>query len=188
MRVAQTHPVTAAKIVVEHVPEILPASEKAAPEEGAVPEEVEGEWAGERRLGLALSPSDWSDLYGMPAEVTAFIVGAPELDIPDERCKAQGVRLARFCQRHNIMLPPWLDVVPLAAGAVGDYGKLFRDASILMKERRRITEKKKVETFSPSSAAPGEVKVPGSTVEHVSAEVPGDIDERIAKALKGGRK
>ena len=162
------------EVTVTHVPEIVtPEAPKVGVEPG-VPEE--SEWArapaGEP---LVLSEEDWADLYGMPAEAISIALKAPELNFSDESCKVQGVRLSRFCQRHNIMLPPWLDLVPIVSRAAGDYMKLFRDASLLMKERQKE---------EPSKPKPKEVKIPESTVEHVapSSEVPADFD--IDRALK----
>jgi len=165
-RVAPGKPSVAVEHVAEAVkPEAPPAAPAAAPPGEEWPEVLPGE-------GLMLSPEDWADLYGMPAEAISLALAMPELDISDERCKTQGVRLARFCQRHNIVIPPWLDIVPIASAAVADYGKLLRTAVLKAKEKK---EKEKL----PEPESP---KVPESKVEH-SAEASPDIDERIKKAI-----
>jgi hypothetical protein len=172
-----TTPATPTKIVVEHVPEILPPAETTeAP--GAEAAEAFPLEVGEE---LVLSEKDWSDLYGLPSEAVALAVGAPEIKFSEATCRTQGLRLARFCQRHGIALPPWLDVVPIASRAVGDYGKLFRDASVLVKERRE-TKKLPDKELQEGQEIPGEIIIPESSVEH-RAEVPLGIDDRIQKAL-----
>jgi hypothetical protein len=54
----------------------------------------------------------------MPSEALALGLNDPDLKLPDESKQVQGVRTARYCQRHNIVLPPWIDIAPIAGRAI----------------------------------------------------------------------
>ena len=162
------------KVTVTHVPEIVAPE---APKPSLAAPEGEEEWAkapaGEPVLMVA---EDWADLYGMVPEAVSLYLKAPELNFSDETCKIQGERISRFCIRHNIVLPPFLDIVPIVIRLSGDYMKLAGDTAALLKER-----KKEEEPAAPREKK--EVKIPESSVEHV-AESPGvpagfDFDKAI---------
>jgi len=185
-------------VAVEHVPLIL-EPEPGAPGEPATPGELAapgapgelaapgapGEPAAPAGEPAMLSDEAWSDIYGMPAETLSVALAAPQLRLSDETCRTQGVRIARFCQRHNIVLPPYMDALPIVGRALQDYGLLLRAASIKMKERRSAAPAE--ESSKTGREKSGGIEVPESTVEHVSAEAPPDIDDRIQKALSERR-
>jgi hypothetical protein len=159
--------VKSATVAVEHVPILdLTPSETATPE---VPREEES-W-NETPTGepLILSESAWADLYLMPSEAVSLALAAPQLRFSEETCRLQGTRISRYCLRHNVVLPPYIDAVPIAGRAIADYGKLLAAASLKMS-----TKKAKV--------AAGE-QPPSSSEHEVSSEVPSDIEERIKKTL-----
>lgn len=164
-------------VAVEHVP-ILDLT----PSEATM--EAPGE--GEPEVTLeAVDVEAWSAIYGLPSEAVSVALGAPELRFSDETCRRQGVRIARFCQRHGITLPPYVDALPIIGRALQDYGMILRAAAVRMKSGRQKGEAAKTEPAAPGEETSGVagITMPESTVEHVSSEAPGDIDERIKRAV-----
>jgi hypothetical protein len=181
-------PVKAA-VGVSHEPLTLaPEPEsKAASEAGA--ETGEGE---------ALPPVEgipdadtMTDLYKVIPEAIALGLQAPQVQLPEESCRVQGIRLARFCQRHNIVMPLWLDAVPIASRAIGDYTKFATDLSLAVKDRKAVKAKEQAAKKAKApSEIPGEVSIPESSVERVSTGAEQTIsDEELKARLEGkGRK
>lgn len=164
------------KVSVEHVPETIVA-------EPIPSAEGEGEWKGDEipLIGGAGSAEDWADIYGMPAETISLILKDPSLNLSDEACKLQGMRIARYCERHHIVMPDWFDLIPIVSRAARDYGELIFKALSRAKEE---LEKKKEKKASKEVVEP-EVVVPESTVEHISEPRPDQVAKVIEKKLGG---
>lgn len=164
-------------VAVEHVPLMIEPepTTTAKPQAPGAAEEWPEEGAGEG--GVILDSGAWADLYGFPAQTVSLALQAPQLKLSDETCKLQGQRISRFCIRHNIKLPPYLDAVPILGHAVGDYSKLFLGASMKMKEKRQQEK-----TKTPSEI-PGETSLSESPVEHRAAESIPDLDAKLERAI-----
>jgi len=168
------------KVTVTHVPEILAPLPAETAEPLAVPGEEE-KWPEEATGATGLSPDAWADIYKMPSEAVSLALSAPQLQFSDETSRLQGVRISRFCIRHNIALPPYLDAVPIAGRALSDYAILFAKMKARKTGKAPGATGDSAETGEPEGP-PEEAKIPESSVEHVSSEIPLDIDERLKQA------
>lgn len=172
-------------VTVTHVPGILPPEPE--PGEGRVDAKGEGREEVPPIEGVP-DAETCTDLYRIAPEAIALALQAPQIQIPEESCRLQGIRLSRYCQRHNIVLPPYIDVLPIASRGISDYVKFATDLSVAVKERkeRKIEEKAAKAT---ESGAPEGIKIPESSVEHVAVGMPGvpaDFDaEKALKATHG---
>jgi len=173
-------------VTVTHVPVFIEPEPTRTAEPSETPGPLEEKWPEEEPASaVTLSPDAWTDLYGMPAEAVSLALEAPQLKFSDETCRLQGARISRFCIRHNIVLPPYLDAVPIAGRALSDYAILFAKMKVRKTGKAPGATGVSAETGPERpERPPEEVKIPESSVEHVSSELPSDFDERLKKTLK----
>jgi len=169
------------KVTVTHVPVVLEPEPTETAEPSETPSPLEEKWP-EEEAAVTLSGDAWADIYKMPSEAVSLALSAPQLQFSDETCSLQGVRISRFCIRHNIVLPPYLDAVPIVGRALSDYAILF--AKMKARKIGKAPGTTGVSAETGPEGPPEEVKIPESSVEHVSSEAPPDIDDKIQKAIE----
>ena len=123
---AQRPPMVDGKVTVTHIPIPIEPEPSGTAEPSETPGSLEEKWPEEEPTEtVTLSPDAWADIYKMPSEAVSLALSAPQLQLSEETCRLQGARISRFCIRHNIVLPPYLDAVPIAGRALSDYAILF---------------------------------------------------------------